>query len=60
MKNKFWFWWDVCFALFCAVSTVVAYVNDSGLFVKIWYPIATILFSLCAYMMWRFDRDELS
>lgn len=60
MSNKFWFWWDVCFALFCAVMIPVVYLGDGDLFGKIWYPLGAVLFSIMAYLLWKEDQDERS
>ena len=60
MKNKFWFWWGVCFALLCAVMIPVVYLGDGNLIGKIWYPLGVVLFTTMAYLMWKVDQDERS
>lgn len=58
MSSKFWFWWDVCFAAFCAVMVPVSYLNDLPLLNKIWYPIAVVLFAGLAYLQWTFIKED--
>ena len=58
MKNKFWFWWDVYFALLCVVMIPVVYSGVGNLIGKIWYPLGAVLFSAMAYILWKVDQDE--
>ena len=58
MSNRFWFWWNVGFALFSAVMIPVTYLNDGSLYSKIWYPIAVPLFSSWACVWFLRIKEE--
>lgn len=58
MSNRFWFWWNVGFALFSAVMIPVTYLNDGSLNSKIWYLIAVPLFSSSAAYWYKKSYRE--
>ena len=60
MKNKFWFWYDIGFSLWCVFWGVRAFVTDSSLFLKVLYPTLGVVLLFCAYVMWKVDQDERS